>query len=170
MASDGEDASLSQLLHALGRVLGQPARLLPVPVGCCMAQRSWWGGGTSPSACSAHCRWICQEPAVARLVPSLHVGTRTENDRSIFAGSAPPMIWLVFAAGVAAWWMTAALRRYALSRSLMDIPNARSSHCLPAAAASELCGGFSAGSTMAIAGPIAPSVVVGVLGAGGWWR
>lgn len=33
MASDGEDASLSQLLHALGRVLGQPARLLPVPVG-----------------------------------------------------------------------------------------------------------------------------------------
>ncbi|MDG9889572.1 MULTISPECIES: UDP-glucose 4-epimerase family protein [Pseudomonas] len=33
MASDGEDASLSQLLHALGRVLGQPVRLLPVPVG-----------------------------------------------------------------------------------------------------------------------------------------
>ncbi|MBR7520898.1 MULTISPECIES: UDP-glucose 4-epimerase family protein [Pseudomonas] len=33
MASDGEDVSLSQLLHALGRVLGQPARLLPVPVG-----------------------------------------------------------------------------------------------------------------------------------------
>jgi len=33
MASDGEDVSLSQLLHALGRALGQPARLLPVPVG-----------------------------------------------------------------------------------------------------------------------------------------
>ena len=80
------------------------------------------------------------------------------------------MIWLVFAAGVAAWWMTAALRRYALSRSLMDIPNARSSHTLPTPRG----GGLSfvvafllAALCMAIAGPIAPSVVVGVLGAGG---
>lgn len=80
------------------------------------------------------------------------------------------MIWLVLAAGVAAWWMTAALRRYALSRSLMDIPNARSSHTLPTPRG----GGLSfvvafllAALCMAIAGPIAPSVVVGVLGAGG---
>lgn len=41
------------------------------------------------------------------------------------------MIWLIVAAGVASWLMTAALRRYALSRSLLDIPNARSSHTLP---------------------------------------
>ncbi|MBI6915351.1 glycosyltransferase family 4 protein [Pseudomonas juntendi] len=80
------------------------------------------------------------------------------------------MIWLVLAAGVAAWWMTAALRRYALSRSLMDIPNARSSHTLPTPRG----GGLSfvvafllAALCMAIAGPIAPPVVVGVLGAGG---
>ena len=80
------------------------------------------------------------------------------------------MIWLVLAAGVAAWWMTATLRRYALSRSLMDIPNARSSHTLPTPRG----GGLSfvvafllAALCMAIAGPIAPSVVVGVLGAGG---
>ncbi|MBR7520897.1 MraY family glycosyltransferase [Pseudomonas juntendi] len=80
------------------------------------------------------------------------------------------MIWLVLAAGVAAWCMTAALRRYALSRSLMDIPNARSSHTLPTPRG----GGLSfvvafllAALCMAIAGPIAPSVVVGVLGAGG---
>lgn len=80
------------------------------------------------------------------------------------------MIWLVLAAGVAAWWMTAALRRYALSRSLMDIPNARSSHTLPTPRG----GGLSfvvafllAALSMAIAGPIAPSVVLGVLGAGG---
>lgn len=80
------------------------------------------------------------------------------------------MIWLILAAGVAAWWMTAALRRYALSRSLMDIPNARSSHTLPTPRG----GGLSfvvafllAALSMAIAGPIAPSVVVGVLGAGG---
>ncbi|WP_449431685.1 UDP-glucose 4-epimerase family protein [Pseudomonas putida] len=31
MASDGEDVSLSQLLQSLGRALGRPARLLPVP-------------------------------------------------------------------------------------------------------------------------------------------
>ncbi|WAB99438.1 SDR family oxidoreductase [Pseudomonas putida] len=31
MASDGEDVSLSELLRALGRALGRPARLLPVP-------------------------------------------------------------------------------------------------------------------------------------------
>ncbi|MFJ4157035.1 UDP-glucose 4-epimerase family protein [Pseudomonas sp. NPDC089752] len=31
MASDGDDISLSQLLRALGRALGRPARLLPVP-------------------------------------------------------------------------------------------------------------------------------------------
>ncbi|MBA6095677.1 glycosyltransferase family 4 protein [Pseudomonas juntendi] len=80
------------------------------------------------------------------------------------------MIWLVLAAGVAAWWMTAALRRYALSRSLMDIPNARSSHTLPTPRG----GGLSfvvafllAALCIALTGHIAPSVVVGVLGAGG---
>ncbi|MRT60361.1 glycosyltransferase family 4 protein [Pseudomonas sp. CAH-1] len=80
------------------------------------------------------------------------------------------MIWLVLAAGVAAWWMTAALRRYALSRSLMDIPNARSSHTLPTPRG----GGLSfvvafllAALCMALVVPIAPSVVAGVLGAGG---
>lgn len=31
LASDGEDVSLTQLLRALGRALGRPARLLPVP-------------------------------------------------------------------------------------------------------------------------------------------
>lgn len=80
------------------------------------------------------------------------------------------MIWLVLAAGVAAWWMTAALRRYALSRSLMDIPNARSSHTLPTPRG----GGLSfvvaflmAALCIALTGHIAPYVVVGVLGAGG---
>lgn len=41
------------------------------------------------------------------------------------------MTWLIVLAGVASCLMTAALRRYALSRSLLDIPNARSSHTLP---------------------------------------
>ncbi|TFW38967.1 glycosyl transferase, partial [Pseudomonas putida] len=41
------------------------------------------------------------------------------------------MIWLIVLATVASCLMTAVLRRYALSRSLLDIPNARSSHTLP---------------------------------------
>jgi Fuc2NAc and GlcNAc transferase len=39
--------------------------------------------------------------------------------------------WLIPAVAVSSFMLTAALRRYALSRSLLDIPNARSSHTLP---------------------------------------
>ena len=39
--------------------------------------------------------------------------------------------WLIALVAVAAGLMTACLRRYALARSLMDIPNARSSHSVP---------------------------------------
>ncbi|MDD2046492.1 MraY family glycosyltransferase [Pseudomonas putida] len=39
--------------------------------------------------------------------------------------------WLVPVVAVVSFFLTAALRRYALSRSLLDIPNARSSHSLP---------------------------------------
>lgn len=38
--------------------------------------------------------------------------------------------WLLLAALVASWLLTGFLRRYALARNLMDIPNARSSHQL----------------------------------------
>jgi Fuc2NAc and GlcNAc transferase len=38
---------------------------------------------------------------------------------------------LVIALAVLAWLLTALLRRYALRRSLMDVPNARSSHSVP---------------------------------------
>jgi len=38
---------------------------------------------------------------------------------------------LLLVTSVASWLLTAALRRYALARSLMDIPNARSSHTSP---------------------------------------
>lgn len=38
---------------------------------------------------------------------------------------------LIVAIAVVAWGLTALLRRYALARSLMDIPNARSSHSQP---------------------------------------
>ncbi|MGV8864519.1 MAG: MraY family glycosyltransferase [Pseudomonas sp.] len=39
--------------------------------------------------------------------------------------------WLTPAIAVVSFFLTAALRRYAIARSLMDIPNARSSHSLP---------------------------------------
>ena len=41
------------------------------------------------------------------------------------------VLLLVVSLAVLAWILTAQLRRYALARSLMDIPNARSSHSLP---------------------------------------
>lgn len=39
--------------------------------------------------------------------------------------------WLLFLAFVLAWGLTGALRRYALARNVMDVPNARSSHKIP---------------------------------------
>lgn len=80
------------------------------------------------------------------------------------------MIWLIVAAGVASWLMTAGLRRYALSRSLLDIPNARSSHTLPTPRGGGLA--FVVAFLVAmlgfgLGGYIAPSELVSVLGAGG---
>jgi len=40
-------------------------------------------------------------------------------------------LWLIPAVAVLSLGLTAALRRYALSRSIIDIPNARSSHSVP---------------------------------------
>lgn len=40
-------------------------------------------------------------------------------------------VLLIVSLAVLAWFLTALLRRYALARSLMDVPNARSSHSLP---------------------------------------
>ncbi|WP_053146571.1 glycosyltransferase family 4 protein [Pseudomonas sp. P97.38] len=39
--------------------------------------------------------------------------------------------WLFFSVAMASLLMTAGLRRYALARSIIDIPNARSSHSIP---------------------------------------
>lgn len=40
-------------------------------------------------------------------------------------------LWLIPTVAVLSFGLTAALRRYALSRSIIDIPNARSSHSIP---------------------------------------
>ncbi|MBH3350794.1 MraY family glycosyltransferase [Pseudomonas putida] len=80
------------------------------------------------------------------------------------------MIGLIMVAGVLAWLMTGMLRRYALSRSLLDIPNERSSHTL----ATPRGGGLSFVITFLVAlsvlggwGYVTPSVLVSLLGAGG---
>ena len=39
--------------------------------------------------------------------------------------------WLLLAVFAVSWGMTFLLRRYALAKSLMDIPNERSSHSIP---------------------------------------
>ena len=41
------------------------------------------------------------------------------------------IIWLCLAAFLATCWLTYLIRRYALAKSLIDIPNARSSHSIP---------------------------------------
>ena len=39
--------------------------------------------------------------------------------------------WLLAAVFIVSWGLTFVLRRYALAKSLMDIPNERSSHVVP---------------------------------------
>ena len=39
--------------------------------------------------------------------------------------------WSLPLVAALAWWLTGAMRRYALTRQLLDIPNARSSHTTP---------------------------------------
>lgn len=80
------------------------------------------------------------------------------------------MIWLLLAAGLSSALLTAALRRYALARSLLDIPNARSSHTLPTPRG----GGLAfvlvylfAVVGLAAVGVIATAPLLGLLGAGG---
>ncbi|WP_060481590.1 glycosyltransferase family 4 protein [Pseudomonas sp. NBRC 111119] len=80
------------------------------------------------------------------------------------------MIWLIVIAGLAAWLMTGALRRYALARSLLDVPNARSSHTLPTPRGGGLAFvvAFLVGALgLALWGAVDPSALVAVLGAGG---
>lgn len=45
--------------------------------------------------------------------------------------SIPLLVALMFGVAMLSWWLTGRVRAYALNRSLMDVPNARSSHALP---------------------------------------
>lgn len=79
------------------------------------------------------------------------------------------LVWLITLVALSAGLMTWALRRYALARSLMDVPNARSSHTVPtprgggvAIVVSFLC----AVSVLAIVGRMESGGSLAILGAG----
>lgn len=79
------------------------------------------------------------------------------------------MMWLMFAAAAASLLMTAALRCYALSRSLLDIPNSRSSHTLPTPRGGGLAfvAAFMAGALcLGWVGAVDTELVIGVVAAG----
>ena len=81
-------------------------------------------------------------------------------------------VWmLVLATAVCSLLLTAALRRYALSRSLMDIPNARSSHTVPTPRGGGVAIVLSfllMVPVLAFFGGLSWSLALGLLGAGGW--
>ena len=81
------------------------------------------------------------------------------------------MVWGLLFVGVASWGLTGLLRRYALARSLVDVPNARSSHSTPTPRG----GGVSVVLSFLIALPffflvdaVPTGLLWALLGAGGW--
>ncbi|WP_282362147.1 glycosyltransferase family 4 protein [Pseudomonas sp. PS01300] len=79
------------------------------------------------------------------------------------------MIWLILASGAASLVVTAILRRYAVARGLLDVPNARSSHSLPTPRG----GGMAFVVTFLLAlfgvasgGAVTPCLLIGLLGSG----
>ncbi|MFJ4110537.1 MULTISPECIES: glycosyltransferase family 4 protein [Pseudomonas] len=80
------------------------------------------------------------------------------------------MIWLIIAAGLISLALTAGLRRYALARSLLDIPNARSSHTLPTPRGGGLAFVITFLAALLVlgwSGVVPFRLLVGLLGAGG---
>lgn len=79
------------------------------------------------------------------------------------------MIWLILAAGVASLVVTAILRRYAVARRLLDVPNARSSHSLPTPRGGGMA--FVVTFLLALLGvasadAVPPRLLIGLLGSG----
>ncbi|MBK5552218.1 glycosyltransferase family 4 protein [Pseudomonas sp. TH03] len=84
--------------------------------------------------------------------------------------------WLLFVVFALSWGLTLVLRRYALARSLMDIPNERSSHLIPTprgggvaivvafALALPVLSGLGLFSVSALAGLLGASFLVAIIG------
>lgn len=79
--------------------------------------------------------------------------------------------WLLPAMAGVSLFLTGALRRYALARSLMDIPNGRSSHSVPTprgGGVAIVLSFLAALPLLALVGVLAWPVMWALLGAGGW--
>lgn len=79
--------------------------------------------------------------------------------------------WLLPAIAGASLFLTGALRRYALARSLMDVPNARSSHSVPTprgGGVAIVLSFLAALPILALVGVLAWPVMWALLGAGAW--
>ncbi|HEV2146723.1 MAG TPA: glycosyltransferase family 4 protein [Longimicrobiaceae bacterium] len=80
-----------------------------------------------------------------------------------------PELLLVPAAAATSWALTAAVRKYALARSVLDVPNQRSSHTVPTprGGGMAIVVAFLAGVALAgLAGWVAPWVSAALLGGG----
>jgi Fuc2NAc and GlcNAc transferase len=78
-------------------------------------------------------------------------------------------VWLLFGVFVSSWSLTLVLRRYALVKSLVDVPNDRSSHTVPTPRGGGVAIVLSFGlalSLVASQGKVAQEDVYGLLGAG----
>ncbi|SER65640.1 MraY family glycosyltransferase [Halopseudomonas bauzanensis] len=78
--------------------------------------------------------------------------------------------WLMALVGVS-WFLTRSLRRYALSRSLIDIPNARSSHSIPTPRGGGVAIVLAYLAVLPVVGYegwLSWPMVIGLMGAGAW--
>ena len=154
LAGDGEDVSTTELLQRLGRALGHPARLLPVPpelprttLGLLgkgdIAQRlcsslqvdispdaSYWDGSPR-SALTKGCSGGGHLPRLAGTLTGRAPNRGLVRIDSLLHNSSLMLISLTLAGLAVSWWLTACMRRYALSAQLIDHPNARGSHSVP---------------------------------------
>nr|WP_314638671.1 glycosyltransferase family 4 protein [uncultured Pseudomonas sp.] len=77
--------------------------------------------------------------------------------------------WLLLTAFMVSWLLTLILRRYALAKSLMDIPNERSSHSVPTPRGGgvAIVFAFLAGlPVLALLGLLSPTLMFGLFGSG----
>jgi Fuc2NAc and GlcNAc transferase len=78
------------------------------------------------------------------------------------------LILLVVLTACASWLLTGLLRRYALAKSLLDIPNERSSHSVPTPRGGGVAIVISFLAGLALVDDVPASVLVALFGAGAW--
>ena len=184
--SDDEDLSTPQLVRAIARALGRPARLVPIPVRGAQGGRSSRrprfpsGGLSAHDGChrSAHRLadgGLLQAEANRRLRPTLYRRGRHERDRPVVSppreqrGAMSHFVAIGAGAFIVSAALSEAVRLYALKRSLLDLPNERSLHSSPTPRGGGLAivlvviGGLA---LMAAAGLLSAPVAIAFIGGG----